>query len=61
MSAESTAWLIAIAAGICSGIIAGVQPCVNTGAVVEISLVFAVATALVSLILPRETDADPVP
>jgi hypothetical protein len=56
MSTETTAWLIASVAGISSGVIAGVQHRVTTSSIIAISAVLAVATGLLSRILPRDAD-----
>jgi type III secretory pathway component EscV len=59
MSTETTAWFIAMVAGISSGVIAGIQHRVTTSSVVAITAVLAVATGLVSRILPRDADHAP--
>jgi hypothetical protein len=56
MSTETTAWLIASIAGISSGVIAGVQHRVTISSVVAITAVVAVATGILSRILPRDAD-----
>jgi len=56
MNTETTAWLVASVAGISSGVIAGVQHRVTTSSIVAISAVVAVATGLLSRILPRNAD-----
>jgi hypothetical protein len=59
MTMETTAWLIASVAGIASGVIAGVEPRVTTASIVAITAVVAVATGLLSRILPRDVDHAP--
>lgn len=56
MRTESIAWLIAIVAGLASGVIAGTQQEVTSDAVASISIVLAAATMLVAWILPREPE-----
>jgi len=56
MNTETTAWLVASVAGISSGVIAGVQHRVTTSSIVAISAVIAVATGLLSRILPGNAD-----
>jgi hypothetical protein len=56
MNTETTAWLVASVAGISTGVIAGMQHRVTTSSIVAISTVIAVATVLVSKILPRNAD-----
>jgi len=56
MNTETTAWLVASVAGISTGVIAGMQHRVTTSSIVAISAVIAVATALLSRILPRDAD-----
>jgi hypothetical protein len=46
MTTETTAWLIALFAGLISGVIAGCQQHVNGSAVVAIACVVAIATSL---------------
>jgi hypothetical protein len=58
MNSETLAWLIAGAAGLSSGVIAGTQHRVTAESVVAISAVISVAIAAVSRILP--CSADPV-
>lgn len=53
MTMESIAWLVAGTAGVAIGVIAGVQHRVTPSAVVAISVVVAVASTIVSRILPR--------
>ena len=59
MSTETTAWFIAGIAGLSSGVIAGVQHRVTTSSVVAITAVVAVATGILSRILPRDVDHAP--
>jgi hypothetical protein len=56
---ESIAWIIAGAAGISIGVIAGLQHEVTANAVVAISAVIAVAVGALSRILPRHADRVP--
>jgi len=56
MNMETTAWLVASVAGISTGVIAGMQHRVTTSSIVAISAVIAVATALLTRILPRDAD-----
>ena len=59
MNTETTAWFVASVAGISSGVIAGVQHRVTTSSIVAISAVVAVATGILSWLLPRQTDHVP--
>jgi hypothetical protein len=58
MNSETIAWLITGAAGLSSGVIAGVQHRVTAESVVAISTLIIVAVGLVSRMLPR--GAEPI-
>jgi len=56
MNRESFAWLIAGAAGVSSGMIAGFQDRVTAESVLAISAVLSLAVGLVARLLPRSAD-----
>jgi len=54
MNSATIAWLITGAAGLASGVIAGVQHRVTAESVFAIAAVITVASSLVARVLPRE-------
>lgn len=53
------AWLVACAAGICSGVIAGVQPRATAGSILAIAAILAIAIGVLTRLLARAAPIAP--